>query len=107
MWELKRARRQQLLDAYYYFRDGLAVVHYYHNLIKEFDDAAYDEFQGMPGEVGGNDRRMAAIALANDFTLVSHDRDFSLIQAARPDLRIQDWVDTDYSEANSRLYSRP
>lgn len=96
--KLKTAPRVQVLKAYYYFRDILAVIHAYHNLIKEFDDAAYDEYLGMPGHVDENDRRIAAIALAHGLTVVTHNEsDFQAIKIAKPALKVQNWVTTDYT----------
>lgn len=102
VFALHEARRDQLIRSYNYFRDALAIVHCYHNHISVFNEEAYEHLRGMPGNVGGNDRLIAAIALSNDFTLISHDRqDFADIQAAKPDLRIQDWCVTDYSAVNT------
>ena len=96
--DLRNAPHAQVLKAYYYFRDILAVIHLYHSHIKEFDDAAYDQFRGMPGDIDEADRRIAAIALAHDFTVVTHNEsDFTDIKKAKPQLKIQNWVTTDYS----------
>lgn len=66
--------------------------------IKPFDANAYNHYLGMPGHVGQRDRRIAAIALANNFTVVTHNlTDFVAIQAAKTMLRIEDWVDVDYT----------
>lgn len=48
----------------------------------------------MPGNVGVQDRRIAATALANDFVMVSHDEDFETIRNRKPQLRLVDWVTT-------------
>ncbi|MDQ5847275.1 MAG: type II toxin-antitoxin system VapC family toxin [Acidobacteriota bacterium] len=96
--ELKAAPRSQIASAYWYFRDILAVIHVYHSQIMPFDESAYDEFLGMPGDVDVNDRRIAAIALVHDLTVVTHNEsDFVAIKRAKPDLRIQNWVTTDYT----------
>jgi len=98
---LRNAPRAEVLKAYYYFRDILAVIHVYHSQIKEFDGTAYNEFLGMPGSVDEADRRIAAIALAHDFIVVTHDEtDFKAIQKAKPRLKVQNWVTTDYSNTN-------
>jgi predicted nucleic acid-binding protein len=96
-----RVTRQELLNACYYLRDTFAVIHSYHNLIKEFTEDAYQQLRGMPGDASSNDRLIAAIALANNFTLVTHDRDFQAIKDAKPDLTIQKWCEEDYSAVNS------
>jgi predicted nucleic acid-binding protein len=63
--------------------------------IKPFDATAMGNLSGMPGNVGIQDRRIAATALANDFTVVTHNReDFEAIQRRKPTLKIVDWVDT-------------
>jgi predicted nucleic acid-binding protein len=68
--------------------------------IKPFDEAALREFNNMSGagHVGVRDRRMAAIALANDFTVVTNnERDFDAIKVVRPELRIENWARRAYS----------
>jgi len=95
---LKSASRAQVVNAYYQFRDILSVIHIYHNQIASFDEEAYDEFLGMPGAVDLNDRRIAATALANGFTVVTHNEtDFLEIKKAKPALQVENWVTTDYT----------
>lgn len=62
--------------------------------VKPFDSAALKNFSGMPGNVGVHDRRIAAIALAGDLTVVSHDDDFAEIKKRKPQLKLVDWVTT-------------
>ena len=66
--------------------------------VKPFTADVYEHSLGMPGDVKIRDRRIAATALFNNFTVVTHDRtDFEAIRAVRPELRIEDWVDEDYT----------
>ena len=51
----------------------------------------------MPGDVDVNDRRIAATARSNGYTVVSHDGDFKEIQKVKPALKLEDWVTTDYT----------
>lgn len=63
--------------------------------IKPFDEDALVEFNNMrgTGHVGARDRRMAAIALANNFTMVTNnEQDFDDIKRARPELRTENWA---------------
>lgn len=62
--------------------------------VKPFDSEALKNFSGMPGNVGVQDRRIAAIALAGDLTVVSHDDDFEEIKKRKPQLKLVDWVTT-------------
>jgi predicted nucleic acid-binding protein len=102
LYALHKATREELVKTYYELRDTFAVIHSYHNLIKEFNEDAYEQLRGMPGSASGNDRLIAATALANDFTVVTHDRDFTDIQAAKPALVIQKWCEEDYTAVNAR-----
>lgn len=59
--------------------------------IKRFDESAYREFEKLPKNMRGGvfDKRIAAIALANNFILVTANvQDFKDI----PNLEIQDWT---------------
>jgi predicted nucleic acid-binding protein len=84
-----------LLKFYEQFDDILSLIRKLQ--IKPFDSDAYRQFLGMPGAVGVHDRRIAATALAYDLTLVTHDGDFRAIKAVRPKLRVEDWVEKDYT----------
>ena len=59
-----------------------------------FDNAAYQHFLRMGGvQVSVTDRRIAAIALANDFQVVTNNnQDFQRIQQSCPELVIADWI---------------
>src|ERR1043166_8564695 len=73
--------------------------------IKPFDDRALAEFNNMrgAGSVGARDRRIAAIALANDFTVVTNNvGHFETIKQARPELRIEEWARTLYPRPEAR-----
>jgi len=62
--------------------------------VKPFDRSVWDEFRGLWGAVSTNDRRIAATALAHDFTVVSHDGDFQTLKDHQPRLKLVDWFDT-------------
>lgn len=71
--------------------------------IKPFDEDALAEFRNMrgAGNVGVRDRRIAAIALAHGFTVVTNNtRDFEAIKAARPELLIENWAEREYPRPN-------
>lgn len=88
------ASRQRVLDAYYYFFDILTVVRRFS--IVQFSSNAYDQYLGMPGHVDVNDRRIAACALAEGFVVITRNiTDFADIQAVKPALQYQNWVDDD------------
>lgn len=88
--------RKQILDAYFYFWDILRVLRMFQ--IAQFDEAAYDHYLGMPGNVQIPDRRIAATALALDLTVVTRNvTDFKAIQTVKPKLKFQNWVDEDYT----------
>lgn len=90
------APRKQVLDAYYYFWDILAVIHRFH--VAQFETTAYDNYLGMPGHVDVSDRRIAATALALGLTVVTHNEtDFLAIKAVKPQLQFQNWVTTDHT----------
>jgi predicted nucleic acid-binding protein len=99
---LHEARRDQLVAAYVWLREAFFIIHAYHHRIKEFNEEAYEHLRGMPGDISGNDRLIAAIALTNNFTVVTRNEGhFQSIQQAKPLLRIQNWVDIDYSAENA------
>jgi predicted nucleic acid-binding protein len=92
--------RSPLLRVYHALDDILRLI--CKLPIKPFDEDAYHHYLGMPGHIDVNDRRIAAIALSNNFTVVSHNKeDFAAIKAVRPSLRIEDWVDTDFTARRS------
>lgn len=91
----KSMARAPLLKTYHDFDDILKLLCKFQ--IKPFDEDAYSHFTGMPGNIDIHDRRIAATALANNFTVVSHDGDFEAIKIAKPALRLEDWVVTDYT----------
>ncbi len=62
--------------------------------IKPFDADALNNVSGMPGNVGIQDRRIAATALACNLIMVSHDGDFTTIKGSKPNLKLVDWVTT-------------
>ncbi|HKI33701.1 MAG TPA: type II toxin-antitoxin system VapC family toxin [Gemmataceae bacterium] len=78
------------LDGYKKLRRHLAI--YCQIQVLEFDQAAADEFQRLSGlrlGVGTMDRKMAAIVLAHDATLLSRNlRDFHKIDG----LKVEDWT---------------
>lgn len=81
----------RVLKAYLNFLDMLAVLCVLQ--IKPFDEAALKEFRKMPGNVGSRDRRIAAIALAHNFTVVTNnERHFNAIQRERRELRVENWT---------------
>jgi tRNA(fMet)-specific endonuclease VapC len=80
----------KIVERHKYFNDMLNLV-LSKLQIKTFDDAAYREFEKLPKSVrrGYNDKRIAAIALANKFILVTANvQHFEDI----PNLVIQDWA---------------
>lgn len=98
---LKTASQQspKVLRAYGEFHDLLRVLCSIQ--IKPFDEAAMSEFSNMAGagNIGIMDRRVAAIALANKFTVVTNnEQHFLPIKVVRPELQIENW--------NKRLYPR-
>lgn len=95
MEQTKNMSRSALLKCYYDFDDILKLLSRFQ--ILPFDSLAYEHYLGMPGDVDIFDRRIAAIALAHDFTVVTHDGDFSRIKNARPALKVEDWVTNDYT----------
>ena len=80
----------KIVERHKYFNDMLNLV-LRQLQIKVFDETAYREFKTLPGSVrrGYNDKRIAAIALANKFILVTANvQHFEDI----PNLVIQDWT---------------
>ena len=53
-----------------------------------FDESAMNEFQRIEKQIGVGDKRIAAIALAHDLTLLTRDGHFDNI----PSLRVEDWT---------------
>ncbi len=93
--KIKSMASGPLLKFYEHFDDILSLIRKLQ--IKPFDLDVYRQFLGMPGSVGVHDRRIAATALAYNFTVVTHDKDFRAIKAVRPKLRVEDWVKNDYT----------
>lgn len=92
----KSMARSPLLKIYQDLDDVLKLVCKFQ--IKPFDSDAYDQFLGMPGHIGVQDRRIAAIALSNNFTVVTHNtKDYEAIKKVKPKLRIEDWAENDYT----------
>jgi tRNA(fMet)-specific endonuclease VapC len=99
VYELIKGRLSGLSKANQRYPEILRHYHYFEEILEElrkwqmlpYDEAAEREFQKIPGNVrcGLNDKRIAATALANNFTLVTANvQDFEDI----PNLRIEDWT---------------
>lgn len=92
---LLRANNQQppyVLRAYHNFFEIISDICSLQ--IKPYDAAAQSNFTKMPGNVGIQDSRIAATALAWDFTVVSNDRHFRTIKSRKPSLKLINWVTT-------------
>jgi predicted nucleic acid-binding protein len=92
---LKTASQQPpaVLRAYHNFLDILVVL--CELQIKQFDASAMQEFRKMrgAGNIGARDRRIAAIALSSNLTVVTNNEsDFVRIQEARPELIVENWT---------------
>ena len=101
---LKTASQQPpaVLRAYHNFLDILVVLCALQ--VKQFDADAMREFRSMKGagNVGARDRRIAAIALSNDLTVVTNNEsDFEGIKQARPELNVEYWTKRLYFPRNS------
>jgi len=101
---LKAASQQPpaVLRAYHNFLDILGVLCSLQ--IKQFDENALKEFRNMAGagNIGVRDRRIAAIALSNNLTVITNnERDFRAIQNARPELRVENWTKQSYFPRSS------
>lgn len=91
----KNMPTSRLLKFYYQFERIIRLISRLQ--IKPFDADAYNKFLGMPGHLDIFDRRIAATAISNGFTVVSHNGDFKEIRKAKPSLRLEDWVDEDHT----------
>lgn len=92
---LSNSRQQNppsLLENYQRFYEMLDDLKRFQVL--RFDENAYRHFQRMGRvNVGVNDRRIAATALANGYHVVTNNhQDFERIKVACPELIIDDWV---------------
>ncbi len=86
-----RKRRRQIITGYELLQ--IAFVDYQRFTVLAFDEAAQDRFDAFPGNlrVGATDLRIAAVALANDLTLLTRNsRDFARV----PNLKFEDWTVT-------------
>lgn len=86
-------KSDSVLQAYQYLQDFLIDIRKF--LILPFDKAAYQVFQTIPGKVregAVNDCRIAAIAFANDYTVITNNaKDFERIKMAIP-VKVEYWA---------------
>lgn len=82
-----------ILYAYRNFQEMLSDINKLQ--ILPFNERAYQMFRRMPSNVGVNDRRIAATALANGFKVVTNNHaHFLRIKEECPELEIEDWIAT-------------